>query len=409
MRHNLHVLRDRSFRYLFLARTVSLLGNAIAPVALAFAVLDLPGGSATEIGLVLFAYSAARLVFLLWGGVLADRFARYRLMVGSDLLSGLTQACVAALFLTHTASLAPLMVLAAMNGTSSALFIPAATGLTPQVVPAPLLRPANALLSLSTNTASIAGAALAGVLVTTVGPGWALAVDALSFLVSAVLLAGVRVAHTARAEPASMLGDLRHGWREFVSRQWVWVVVAQFAFVNVYFDAGFFVLGPVVADQSLGGASAWSVIAASMSCGLLLGSLMMMRLSPRRPMRAAVLATFGFAPALLLLALGAPVWLIAVAATLTGVCATAFSVLWDTTLQSQVPQQALSRVSSYDALGSFALGPVGYAIVGPVSEAIGVTATLTAAAVLLVLTSVAALLSPSVRRLPAGDTGPAGS
>lgn len=395
------MLRERSFRRLFAARTTSILGTAIAPVALAFAVLDLPGAGATELGLVLFARELPQVVFLLFAGVIADRLPRYRVMVGADLAAGLAQAATAALFITGHASLGPVMALEAVNGAAFAFFLPASTGLVPQLVTPARLQSANALLRLSVNTSRIAGAGIAGVLVAGVGAGWALAGDAVSFLVSAVLLLGVRAAHPARAERTSMLADLRSGWREFASRQWVWVIVVQFAFVNACFTGGLLVLGPVVAERELGGAVGWSAILALDSAGLVVGSLLALRLRPRHPMRLATYATFGFVPPFVLLAVGAPVWLIGLSALLAGACSDVFGVLWETGLQTHVPQAALSRVSSYDALGSFALGPLGLAVVGPIAAVAGVEATLLGGAALVALASALALLSPEVRNLPA--------
>ena len=190
MEGRLQALRGAPFLRLFSARTVSMLGNGTAPVALAFAVLGLPGGGATELGLVLFARESAQVLFLLLGGVIADRLPRYRVMVAADVTAGLSQGAVAVLFLTDTASLGRLMALSAVNGATIAFFFPAFTGLVPQIVAADRLQPANALLRVSHNSANIVGAAVAGVLVATVGAGWALVGDALSFLCRAALLAG---------------------------------------------------------------------------------------------------------------------------------------------------------------------------------------------------------------------------
>jgi MFS family permease len=399
LRESRAVLANRQFRALFSARTVSVVGNAVAPVALAFGVLGLHGGSATSLGLVLFARSLAQVGCLLLAGVIADRFPRYWVMVGSDLLAGSAQVCVAAMFLTGAAHLPTIAVLEAVNGAAAAFFLPASTGLLPQVVEQHRLQPANAVLRLSTNSSTILGAAIAGVLVATVGPGWALMGDALSFFCSAALLAGIRVSHSARGERTSLLADLRSGWREFASRQWVWVIVVQFAVVNACYSGGINVLGPLVSKRHLGGALAWAAIVAASSVGMLIGALVIMRLRPRYPMRVATFATFAYAAPLFLLAWPAPVWLIVVVAVGVGICSDIFGVLWDTGLQTLIPQEALSRVSSYDALGSFALGPLGLAIVGPLSSAIGVRETLIGAGIIVVLCCAGALLSPEVRTL----------
>jgi MFS family permease len=378
---------------------VSLLGSGVAPVALAFAVLGLPGASATDLGVVLAARSVAQVLLLLLGGVLADRWPRAAVLVASDVLSAAAQGVVAALFLTGTAAVPAVAVLAAVNGAAGALFLPATRGIVPEVVAGEHLQPANALLRLSANVTGIVGAALGGVLVVGVGPGWALAADAASFAASAVLLLGVRVPAAVRSAAGSVLTDLREGWREFASRRWLWVVVLQFALVNGCF-AAVNVLGPLTAQRSLGGAGSWSVVLTCLSVGLVAGSLVALRLRPRFPLRTAVLATLGFTPPFLLLAVPAPVWLIGASMLLAGVCIDVFEVLWDTTLQHHVPHGALARIGSYDAVGSFALGPVCLAVVGPLADTVGARAVLLAGGALSASAGLVALADRSVRRLP---------
>lgn len=400
MRQSFGVLSRRPFRLLFLARTVSLLGSAMAPIALAFAVLDSKGGSATTLGLVLAGRSVAQVLLLLFGGVLADRLPRMRLMVVSDLVAFAGQAAIAALVLASGTSLIALTLLNMLAGAAGALFQPAARGAVQQLVPRADLQAANGLLRLSQNTMSIAGVALGGVLVATVGGGWGLAFDAGTFLVSAALLSAVRVADTARAVRTSILADLRAGWREFTSLRWVVLVVLQFAFVNLCFTA-VNVLGPVMAEQRLGGPAAWAEITVSMAVGMVGGSLVAMRVRARRPIRAAVLATFGFLPPFALLGWGAPVWLIALSMFVNGVCVDVFEVLWDTTLQQHVPPESISRITSYDLVASFALGPVGLVLVGPVSTAAGVSHTILGAGALLTVVTATVFATRSVRRVPA--------
>lgn len=400
MRGSLRVLGERSFLYLFLARTVSLFGSAIAVGVLPFAVLGMRGGSTTTLGLVLGARSLAQVVLLLFGGVLADRWPRFRLMAGSDLLAFGSQGLAAALFITGAAVPAEIIALSAVNGAANAVFLPASKGVVPQVVGGTRLQSANVALRLSRNSTSIVGTALGGVLVVTIGAGWALSVDAVTFAVSATLLAGVRVRHPGRAGRPAVLADLAGGWREFSSRPWVWLVVVQFAVVNGCFGA-INVLGPLIAKQHMGGAPAWTGILAAQSAGLVAGSLVAARVRPKFPVRVAVTATLGFLPPFFLLAAGAPVWLAAAAMMVNGVCVDIFEVLWDTALQTHIPGEALSRISSYDAVGSFALGPLCLMAVGPLSAAIGVTRTLFGAGALLTVITIATLAARSVRRLPA--------
>ncbi len=404
---DLQALRDGSFRRVFAARSISVLGNAIAPVALAFAVLDMPGGSASTLGLVLVVRQLAQIIFLLLGGVIADRFPRNRVMVSSDVLSFLTQGAVAAVFIDHTARLLPLLALSAVSGAAPALFIPASMGLVRQIVPQKRLQSANALLRTTMNSMTILGAAVAGGLVVTIGPGWGLAVDAASFLISAVLLFGMRIPHAERLPKASMISDLRTGWREFASRQWVWVIVLQFSLSNACYNGGINVLGPLVAKQHLGGALAWSAFAAARAVGLLAGSVVALRVRPRYPMRAATLATFGFVPAFFMLAVAAPVWALAASGFLIGVCVDIFTVLWETGLQTHIPKTAISRVGAYDSLGSVAAVPLGMAAAGPAAATFGETATLVVGGLITMLVNTCALLSPQVRKLPATLPEPA--
>lgn len=402
MKSNFQVLTERPFRHVFTARAVSLLGTSMAPVALAFAILGQPGGSATRLGIVMAGRSLAQVAFMLVGGALADRFPRYRLMVGSDLLGFAAQGTIAALFLTGTAPIALLTALSVVNGAAAALFFPASRGLMPELVPGPRLQSANALIRLAENSASLVGAALSGVTVATIGAGWALAVDAATFLASAmlVLTSGAPAGRHA-AGRLTMLIDLREGWQEFRSRPWVWIIVAQFALINLCFSPSINVLGPVVARQHWGGALAWSLVVTANAAGLIAGSLLAMRLRPAFPLLVATLATFGILPPFFLLALPAPPWLAALAMLINGVGLDVFEVLWLTALQEHIPSDKLARVNSYDALGSFALGPIGLLLVGPVSAALGTRDTLIAAGTLVAIGNLAALLTPAVRRLPA--------
>lgn len=397
---DLRVLGDRGFRRLFLARTGSVLGNAIAPVALAFAVLEMPGGTPTRLGLALVARQSAQIVFLLLGGVIADRARRNLVMIGSDLMATAAQGAMAALFILHTRNFLPILALSTVNGAAPALFLPASKGLVPQLVARERLQSANALLRLAMNASNVFGAAIAGTLVLTIGAGWGLAVDSASFLFSAAMLSGVRLPRNTELPNVSMLGDLRHGWREFASRQWVWVIVLQFSLSNACYNGGINVLGPEVSLTRYGGPLAWTVFATTRAVGLVGGSVVAMRIRPRYPMRAATLATFGFVPAFFILAFGLPIWLVAISALLIGVSLDIFGVLWDTALQRHIPQRSLSRVSAYDQLGSVALGPVGLAVAGPVAAAIGVSQALIAGGALTGLVNAAALISPSVRNLP---------
>jgi predicted MFS family arabinose efflux permease len=404
VQRDLGILRHRTFRNIFAARAVSLLGTSMAPTALAFAILDQPGGSAAKLGIVLAGRSIAQVIFLLFGGALADRFPRYRIMVGSDVLAFAAQGAIAGLFITRTAPLALLVGLSVVNGAANALFLPASRGLIPEIVDPSQLQSANALIRLSQNSASLAGVAASGAIIVAVGAGWALGLDAATFAVSALLVLTSQAPRSGNArDRTTMLSDLREGWQEFRSRQWVWVIVAQFALVNLCFSPCVYVLGPIVAKEHWGGALAWSVIITANAVGLIGGSFLAMRIRPARPLLVATIATFGFLPPFFLLAVHAPVWLAALSMLGNGLAVDVFEVLWMTALQEYVPSDKLSRVTSYDALGSFVLGPVGLLLVGPVAAAVGIERTLIAAGLLVALGNVFALSVRSVRTLPAAQ------
>ena len=396
-------LGERAFRYLFLGRTIAVLGGSIASVALAFAVLDI-GGSASALGLVLAARMVPQILFILVGGVWADRLPRNRVMVGSDLVSGLMQAATAALVITGRAEIWHLIALQAVSGTAHAFFFPASTGIVPQTVPTHMLQQANAVLRLSLNGTGIGGAAMAGVLVAGFGSGWALAIDAGTFFLSALFVSRIRLpSAAARMQARNMIRELREGWDEFRSRTWLWAIVVQFGFVNAFGSGAWVVLGPVVSKAELGGAAAWGLILAGNGAGLMVGGLIALRIRPQRPLRVATLAIFLMVPPYLLLAGGVSAVAIAAAAVVAGIGIELFSVFWDLSLQQHIPGDKLSRVSAYDALGSFVFIPVGYAIMGPISEAIGIDPTLWLASGVVVVATGLTLAVPDVRNLRRKD------
>jgi MFS family permease len=370
----------------------------IAPIALAFAVLDLTD-SVSALGLVLAARTVPQIVFLLLGGVWADRLPRHLVMVGSNVVSAVAQGAVALLLLTDVAELWHLVALQLVAGASSAFFFPASAGIVPQTVPRELLQPANTLLRLSLNSTQIAGAALGGVLVAAAGSGWALAFDALTFLAAGIVLALMRLPQAERAETSSLVADLKAGWREFSSRTWLWGVVIGFGFLNATHEGATNVLGPAVARDDLGGADSWGLIVSAKAAGLVVGGLLLLRYRPRRPLLVGCAAAAFSAPGILLLALEAPVGLIALAYLLSGIGIELLAVLWDVALQENVPQEKLSRVYSYDMVGSFVLVPVGLLAAGPIAAVLGRDATLFGAVGLLLLVVVAMLSIRDVRTL----------
>jgi predicted MFS family arabinose efflux permease len=400
----LGALRERPFRLLFLGRTASLLGSAFAPVALAFAVLDNLDGSATDLGIVLAAIWVPQVFFILVGGVWADRVPRNLVMVATDLVMFAAQGTVALLLLTGNAELWQLIVLQVVRGVANAFFFPASTGLIPSVVSPGRLQQANALLRLASSTTSIVGAGLAGLVVGGVGAGWALAFDAVTFLVSAAFVVQVRVPAGARHAASSFVHELREGWAEFASRTWLWSIVVAFMFINAFENGTYLVLGPVVAKDSLGGASGWGAILAGFAAGSVLGGLIVLRWRPRRLLLAGCLAIPVMAPACFLLAIPAALIAIVAAFFVAGISVEVFQVMWDTALQQQIPHDRLSRVSSYDALGSFICIPIGMSVAGPLSELLGVTGALVFAGCVNLVASACVLTVHDVRTLRRTDS-----
>jgi len=398
MRISTELFDHKQFRLLFLGRTVSFLGNAVAPVALAFAVLDLTG-SKSDLGLLLAARSLPQVVFVLVGGALSDRLPRHRVMVASSVVSGLSQVSIAVLLLTHHAQLWHLIALSVLNGASSAFFFPASSGVIPQTVPRELLQQANAVLRLVQNATLIVGAAVGGIAVAAVGPGWAIAFDGVTFLSGAVFIGAMSVQAAQREEVTTFIGELREGWREFRGRTWLWAIVLQFSFVNAASSGGQNVLGPVVAKERLGGAAAWGAILAAESVGLVVGGVLALRFRPRRMLLVATFGILVLPIVLVALAVPAPVPVIMATAFVAGIGIETFGVLWDTTMQQEIPQERLSRVYAYDMLGSIMFVPIGLAVAGPLAVVIGVRDTLWAAFVCIEVVTLAVLAVPEVRNL----------
>jgi predicted MFS family arabinose efflux permease len=367
-------------------------------VALAFAVLHI-GGSASEVGLVLAVGVLPSAVTALAGGVLADRVSRRTVMVGADLVRVASQGTMAVLLIAGSAEVWTLAVLSAVGGAASGFFGPASLGLLPEVVPPDELQPANALRSSGSSAGEILGPLLAGVLVATAGAGWAIAADAATFALSAACLLGLRLARSAPADRGSFLDDVREGWAVFSSRTWVWSFVVYFGIANLFWGS-WSSLGPVVADQDLGGAAVWGTILAVMGIGALLGSLIATRVRPSRPLLLIALGEGLLALPLAFLAATSVVPVIAFGALLSGVGLMIGMSVWESTLQRHIPAEALSRVSSYDWFASFAFYPVGLAIWGPISAAIGLHTSLWLAFVLFMVSLAALLTVPDVRLLP---------
>ncbi|HEX7746434.1 MAG TPA: MFS transporter [Micromonosporaceae bacterium] len=396
-------LVERPFRLVWIGSTTSAIGDALMPVTLAFAVLSV-GGSATEIGAVLATSTVVRVLLLIFGGTLADRMSRRLLLVGSDVFLLVVQASVGVLLLTGRTGVGILLAAAVCYGAASAISKPAFTGLVPQTISQGRLQQANALTDMSRSAAQILGPALAGVAVATTSVGWVYLVDAVTFLVSALALISLKLSPPVRTERSSFFADLAVGWREVTSRTWYWMALCGHAVWNLGSGA-FFVLGPVIVAKEAGGASGWGMVSASMAVGALIGGAVALRLRPRRPLVVAHLALLltGFQLASLI---GPSPIALTVLAALVAAAGVAFvNNVWTTMVQRLIPDEVLSRVTSYDWLVSFTVAPLGYALVGPLSERIGVAATLQLAVGVIALGVALILLVPRIRRLRQSPDG----
>lgn len=393
-----HAFHFSAFRHLFFARLLTVLGNGIAPIALAFAVLDI-GGSVSDLGIVVASRSLFNVAFLLIGGVLADRYSRSRVLVSYSLVAAISQAIVAWLVLEGSATVMSLALLGTLNGAAAGIALPASSALVPQTVPAQNLRQANALIQLGIYSGTVIGASLGGILIAAVGPGWGLAIDALGFAFAAPLYRLIRVAAIKVGESQSnILLDLKEGWKEFASRAWVWSIVVQFTIINAAFSGIVMVLGPVIADASFGRAS-WGIIIAAQSVGLIVGSFLALRWRPRRDLFiGAMLVALCAVPIFLLSQPTSAPWLVA-AFFIAGVAFGLFGVSWAHSLQTHIPPEKLARVYAYDAVGSFVAIPFGELVAGPLAARFGTSDVLLVAALAVVVATAGVGLVPAIRRL----------
>jgi MFS family permease len=394
---SLEPLRERPFRLLFLGRTLSAVGDAVVPVALTFAVLKL--GNTTDLGIVLGSQWAGRVLFLVAGGVWADRLPRQLVMMAADLVRALVQALIAAAFFTDTVRIWELATASAIFGCASAFFNPASTGLVPRIVSAARLQEANALLGLTRGVTEVGGPAVSGLIVSTLGFGVVFALDAASFIASFVCLAAMRLPRVVEhQERKSMVAEAREGLRLVRERRWM-VAGLSCDIVFNFALAALFVLGPVVVKQHFAGARDWGLILTGGAAGGLIGSAIALRYKPERPLFVGY--AFGFATVLQLLALAVPVPLAAliVGGGLVFCGITILNTYWTTMEQQHVPAEALSRVDSLSWLASLIVLPIGLVVVGPIAAAIGVRGALLGAAALAALAVASVLSVRDVREL----------
>jgi MFS family permease len=398
----LPALREPAFRNLFAGQALSRLGDRIAPIALAFGVIQ-SGGSAADLGLVVAAGTVPFALFALAAGVWADRIPRRRVMIASDAVRAVVQVATGVLLLTGSAEVWMLAALAAVYGTGDAFFWPAMNGLLPETIASDRLQEANALLGTAQSSSNILGPVIAGVLIALVDPGGAILLDAATFVASIAFLARLVPRALEAGEPAvdeeGFFEQLRGGWREVRSRAWVWTVLIALAAYHVIVLPAVFVLGPILSERELNGASDWAVISAGFGVGSVVGQVLIYRLPFRRPIRAAVIGLVIASTQAAIIGSGLPVVAIAALEAVTGVAVSLAFTLWETSLQQHIPSRALSRVSSYDFTASAGLMPIGLVLAGPLADGIGLHAALRLMTLVGVASALACLAVPSVRAL----------
>ena len=393
----------REFRHLLIARVISNLGNGITPIALAFGVLSLPGADAGSLSLVTTSNMVPLVLFMLIGGVAADRFGRTHLVGVTDIIGSVFVAISAFAFISGHASIPLLCFNGFVFGVLNALWYPAFSGIMPLIVPNPLLQAANSLVGIGANLGFTLGASVAGIVVSTAGPGWGLLIDAGTFLIAGVLVYQMKVPNStplAEGEKReSVFSQLRDGWFEFSSRKWIVYVVVGYSFFYLGFEGFLGVLAPVQMKEAMGGAKDMGIMMFGFGVGAVLGTVFALKLRPRRPLLLGlgvlpIAALWAFA-----LAVPLPLWVLFITALGTGIGMDLMYANWMTTLQTHVPDEALSRVSSYDAFGSMVFAPIGLFLAGPFTHLVGPkTALVTVGAIIALATSLP-LLSKEVRQI----------
>ena len=398
-----------AFRTYFTAQAVSAFGSAMSALAVTFAIIGL-GASAGQLGLVLASGTVPSLVLMLVGGVAGDRWERRLIMLATDVALAVTMGVLGVLVLAGHAEIWHFLVGQLVAGAAMAFTGPASVGLMPTLVPRDQVQSANSLRVTSRNIATIVGPPVAGVLIATSSAGWALAADGLSFLVSAVLVARLPRSPGHVEAGARMLGDIRHGWKAFTSRRWVVLMVLGFASYQATVLPAMFVLGPILAQRELGGAATWALVLSARAAGALVFGLLLLRWRPHRPVVASAGVILLDVPFLLALAGGLPVWLVVTTAAISSAGVMAADTLWESALQENVPEDVLSRVSSYDWFGSMMISPLGFALIGAAAAGFGVSPVLLVTVGVTVVVHGLLMVTPSVRavtRAPQPTAAPA--
>jgi MFS family permease len=387
------------FINLAISRFISNVGNGVSPIALAYGVLSLPGATGRDLSIVMAARFVPLLAFMLFGGVIADRFQRNRLVGGSDMLGSFLAATSAVSLIIGSSSVWLLALLGGLFGILNAIWWPAMSGVLPEILPREKLQEGNAVIGLMTNIGYIIGTLSGGILVATVGAGWGLLIDAISFFVAGVIVWNLPITGRMKDKSKGIIHDLVIGWREFISRSWVLTMVVTFALINMAFESMLSVLGPLNFSDPVSGPREWSYNLAGLAIGMLLAGIYVLKVKVERPLFLAMILIAISAIWDFTLAFDLPLIVTVIAGIFSGISLEVFMVTWNTSLQSHVPEESYSRVSSYDTLGSFGIAPLGIVFAGPLAMHFGVNTILMATGLITLIAALASLLVKSVRDL----------
>ena len=376
----------------------------MGPIALAFGILALPNGSGNMLGFVLGTTTVVFLLMAPFGGVIADKYGRARMVGLTDMAAGAVLFIQVFYFAKGDVPLAILLITNGFFGLMWGIFWPAFSGLMPAVLPEEGLQKGNALNAFMTNAGVISGAAVAGILIDVFGVAFTLAIDAASFFISGFIIFTFRhLTPRAQQTENTMLDDLLHGWKVFLSFRWIVIIVGAFSFIVMCWAAAENVLGPLIALEHFNGAKSWSFVISAESAGLIFGSLIAIKVKPKYPMRFLMISSFTITFYIWSLAKPQSLLIIAFGAFLFGITLDLWGTLWSTAVQRQVPRDSLSRVSAFDAMGSMMFRPVGLAIAAPLSTIVGIENFLQILAAITVVAIVVPLLDPQVRNMSYED------
>jgi MFS family permease len=387
------------FYSLAASRFISNVGNGISPIALAYGVLSLPGATGKDLSIVMAARFVPLLAFMLFGGVIADRFQRNRLVGSSDIIGSFVAAVSAISLIAGFSSTWLLALMGGIFGILNAIWWPAMSGVLPEIVPKEKLQEGNAVVGLLTNIGYIVGTLSGGVIVASVGAGWGLLADAITFFIAGVIVWFLPITGKNKEKSPGIIHDLKVGWREFISRSWVIAMVFTFALINMAFDSMLSVLGPLNFDDLKTGPQHWSYNLAGLSLGMLIGGMWILKVKLQRPLFFAMVLIALSAIWDFTLALDFPLAVTVLASIFSGISLEIFMVTWNTSLQHHVPEESYSRVSSYDTLGSFGIAPLGIVAAGPLAMHFGVNSILLVTGLTTLIAATASLFVPSVRNL----------